>query len=494
MELKRKTISGVFWSLGQQFSIKIVGFTITILLARILTPAEFGLIAMLSVFISVGNVLMDSGLTSSLIRTKGADQQDYATVFYVNLAGSVLIYFLLFCTAPFVARFYRQEVLSPVLRVYGLIIILNAFFAVQNTILTKEMNFRRQTNIQIPSAIAGGILGIVLAKLGYGVWSLVWMSLFTAFCSTLMHWMASPWRPSRSLNLEKLKYHFGFGYKIALSSILDSIHQNIYVLIIGKFYSVTALGYYSRAEAISQLPVSNISHAISKVTYPMFSEIAEDNAQLKTVYRKIMQQVIFWNAPALIFLSIIAEPLFRLMLTEKWLPAVPYFQILCIAGIMYPLHAYNLNILKVKGRSDLLLRLEVIKKTVSVIGILSVFSFGIYGLLYFQLLFNFFGYYINSGYSGKLINYPTMEQVADLLPILAMAAVTGLCSYFLDVCLTGLLQLKDWSRMLISGLFYALLYLFMSNLFRLTAITDFKQLIKKNDPGNQTISSKSRRL
>ena len=479
MELKRKTISGVFWSLGQQFSIKIVGFVITILLARILAPAEFGLIAMLSVFISVGHVLMDSGLTSSLIRTNGADQKDYSTVFFVNLTGSILIYFLLFFIAPLVAQFYRQEVLSAVLRVYGLIIILNAFFAVQNTILTKEMNFRKQTNIQIPSAIAGGLMGVILAKMGYGVWSLVWMNLFTALCSTLIHWMTSPWRPSWSINREKLKYHFGFGYKVALSSIIDSIHQNIYVLIIGKFYSVTALGYYSRAEAISQLPISNISFAINKVTYPMFSEIAGNNAQLKTVYRKIMQQVIFWNAPSLIFLSIIAEPLFRFLLTEKWLPAVPYFQILCIAGIMYPLHAYNLNILKVKGRSDLLLKLEVIKKTISLIGILSVIRFGIYGLLYFQLLFNFLGYYINSHYSGKLINYPTMKQVADLLPILGMAALTGLCCYFLDAYLAGSLHLKDWSRMLLSGTFYALTYLFMSNLFRLTAITDFKQLIAK---------------
>lgn len=479
MELKGKTVSGVFWSLAQQFSIRIVGFVMTILLARLLAPAEFGLIAMLAVFVSVGHVLMDGGLTSSLIRTNAADQKDYSTVFYFNLAGSLLIYLLLFFSAPLIAGFYRQEVLSAVLRVYGLIIILNAFFAVQNTILTKEMNFRKQTNIQIPSSIAGGILGLILAKMGYGVWSLVWMNLFTACCSTVLHWIVSPWRPSLAIDSGKLKYHFNFGYKIALSSILDSIHQNIYVLIIGKFYSATALGFYSRAEAISQLPVSNISYAINRVTYPMFSEIVNDNEKLKNVYRKIMQQVIFWNAPALIFLSIIAEPLFRFMLSEKWLPAVPYFQILCIAGIMYPLHAYNLNILKVKGRSDLLLRLEVIKKCISVLGILSVIPFGIYGLLYFQLLFNFLGYYLNSRYSGKLINYPTMEQVADLLPILGMACITGLLCYLLDAYLAGSLHLKDWLRMLISGSFYALTYLFISNMIRLTAIIDFKQLISK---------------
>lgn len=477
MELRKRTIIGVCWSLGQQFSIKILSFAITVFLARILAPAEFGLIAMLAIFVSIGHVLMDAGLTSSLIRTPETEQKDYTTVFYFNLGVSLLIYLLLFFIAPVVARFYGQEALTAILRVYGIVIILNALFAVQNTILTKEMNFRKQTQLQIPAVILGGLTGIILAKMGYGVWSLVWMNLCNAFFTVLLFWQFSPWRPSFSMDVQRLKFHFNFGYKIALSSILDSLHQNIYTLIIGKFYPLNTLGLYARAEAMSQLPIVNLSYAINKVTYPMFSEIAEDTAKLKMIYRKIMQQVIFWNAPMLIFLSIIAFPLFRFLLGDKWLPAVPYFQLLCLAGIIYPLHAYNLNILKVKGRSDLLLRLEMIKKIVSLLGIISVISFGIYGLLYFQLCFNFLGYYLNSLYSGKLINYPTKEQVADLLPMLAIAGITGAGSYFLDRSIAHYIKPNEGWRIGMTGLIYSSTYLFTSALFKVSALTEFKQLI-----------------
>jgi O-antigen/teichoic acid export membrane protein len=477
MSLKIKTISGILWSLGQQFIIKIIGFLIMIVLARILAPAEFGLIAMLSLFIAIGNSLMDSGLGSSLIRTNDADNRDYSTVFYFNLGGSILIYFLLYLVAPLISGFYHQPELIKVIRVYAVIIIINAFYSVQSTLLVKDMNFRLQTNIQVPAAIGGGILGIIMAKMGYGVWSLVWMSLFNSFLSTVMHWTFSKWRPDFIIDKARFKQHFNFGYKMALSGLIETIHQNLYTLIIGRLYSVTQLGLYSRADQVSQLPISNISAAISKVTFPMFSEIAQDNARLKMVYKKMMQQVIFWNAPILIYLCIVAEPLFIFLLTDKWLPAVPYFQILCLAGIIYPLHSYNLNILKVKGRSDLILKLEIIKKTMSVIGIISVIPFGIYGLLYFQLLFNCIGYYINSIYSGRSINYPATEQIADILPTLVLSAAAGLLCYFTDQFLVNFLNLNALSRILIDGIMYAGTYLMLSNLIQLTAITDFKHLI-----------------
>ncbi|TDQ76393.1 lipopolysaccharide biosynthesis protein [Sphingobacterium yanglingense] len=479
MTLKEKTISGVIWSVGQQFGSKLISFSITIVLARILTPAEFGLIAMLSVFISIGNTLLDSGLTSSLIRTTDADQKDFSTVFYFNLIGSTILYFILYFCAPLISSFYHQQVLTSIIRVYSLIFILNAFFGVQNTRLVKEMRFKTQTNIQIPSSLAGGILGIILAKTGYGVWSLVWMSLFTTFLSTILHWIYSDWRPVLIFDKTSFNRHFHFGYKMTLSGVLDTLYQNIYTLIIGKFYSATQLGYYSRADSISQLPTANISAAVNKVTYPMFSEISHNNVQLKRVNKKVMQQVIFWNAPILIFMSATAQPLFSFLLTDKWLPAVPYFQILCIAGVMQPLHAYNLNILKVKGRSDLFLKLEVIKKALSVIGILSVIPFGIYGLLYFQLSFNFIGFYINTIYSGKMINYPVKEQIFDILPTIILSLFIGISTYLLDSFLVDSFNINNLTRIIISALFYALTYLSISNLINLTAIKDFKQLILK---------------
>jgi len=468
----------MLWSIWQQLSGKLIGFSISIFLARILEPAEFGLIAMLSIFIAVGNILLDGGLTASLIRTTDADQKDLSTIFYFNLAGSTFLYLLLFLSSPLIADFYNQPLLKAVVRVYGLILILNAFFGVQSTLLIKELKLKKQTNIQIPAAICGGILGIVLAKMGYGVWSLVWMGLCTSFLSTAMHWIYSSWRPSLVFDKQCFKKHFNFGYKMTLSGILDTIYQNIYLIIIGKYFSAVQLGFYSRAETISQLPISNISAAVNKVAYPMFAEISNDVVQLKNVYKKLMQQVLFWNAPVLILLCVVAEPLFRFLLTDKWLPSVPYFKILCISGIMYPLHSYNLNILKVMGKSALFLKLEIVKKVLSVAGILSFISFGIYGLLYFQLFFNFVAYYINSIYSGELIHYPVKEQIEDILPILALAGSIGVACYFLDLLLAQLF-IPDLIRIMIIGTCYALFYYAFSQLVKLTAMRDFKQLILK---------------
>ncbi len=477
MSLKAKTLAGLSWSFAEQFSEKFIGFFISIILARLLLPSEFGLIALLTVFVSIGNSLMDSGLASSLIRTSDASQKDYSTIFFFNLCGSIVIYALLYFLAPLIAAFYRQPALIDIIRVYSLSFIINAFFSIQNTRLTKKMNFRIQTAIKIPSVTAGGIAGILLAKLGYGVWSLVWMNLCNSLVSTVLHWVYSGWRPALLFDRESFRKHFVFGYKMTLSGLLETLYSNIYVIIIGRYYSTSQLGFYSRADSISQLPVGNLSVAINKVSYPMLASISSENQRLKQVYRQLLQQVIFWNAPLLIFLSVIAEPLFRFLLTEKWLPAVPYFQILCIAGIMYPLHAYNLNILKVKGRSDLILKLEIVKKILSVAAIISVIPFGIYGLLYFQLAFSLGGYFINSAYSGKLIDYPVREQIEDIYPAMMLAAFTGYLCYLFDAYLLSTGNMPDLGRIMLTGILYFLTYLGASYLLKLSAIADFKHLI-----------------
>lgn len=479
MGLKEKTISGLIWTFIQQFSVQLISFGITIILARILLPAEFGLIAMLTVFIGIGNSLLESGLTSSLIRSSDAGQEDYSTVFFFNLAGSIILYGIVYLLAPLVSSLYHQQVLATVLRVYALSFIINAFFSVQNARLTKAMNFRLQMAIQIPSVLAGGLLGLFLALRGYGIWSLVWMSLAQSFFSTVMHWIYSGWLPDLVFSYSSFKRHFHFGYKMTLTGLLEIIYKNIYVLIIGRYYSATQLGFYSRAESLSQLPIANISAILNKVTYPMFAAIHDDDVKLKMIYKKLMQQVIFWNAPVLIFLALIAKALFVFLLTDKWLPAVPYFQLLCLAGIMYPLHAYNLNILKVKGRSDLILKLEVIKKGFCVVGILCAIPFGIYGLLYFQLLFNFLGYYINSLYSGKLIDYYIREQIIDIAPVILAAVFAGIIVYLADRLYLSSFALPDILTIFCDGLLYLFIYLVLSTALRLAPIHDFKQLILK---------------
>lgn len=479
MSLIKKTMSGLLWTFIQQFSIQLIGFGVTVILARILLPEEFGLIAMLTVFISMGNTLLDSGLASSLIRSSDLTQKDYSTVFFFNLGGSILIYWIVYFIAPLIASFYNHDVLTIILRVYSIGFIINAFYSVQNARLTKEMNFKIQMTIQIPSVLIGGLLGVFLAIKGFGVWSLVWMNLFQSFLSTVLHWMYSGWRPSLVFDRVSFNKHFNFGYKMTITGLMDLLYKNIYTLIIGKYYSVVQLGFYSRAESVSQLPISNISAVINKVTYPMFASIVNDKEKLKSVYKTLMQQVLFWNAPVLIFLAMIGGPLFTFLFTEKWSAAVPYFQILCLSGIMYPLHSYNLNILKVNGRTDLLLKLETIKKSICIIGILCIIPFGIYGLLYFQLFFNFLSYYINSIYSGKLIGYPISEQIIDITPTIATSLIVGIFCYGIDIMILKTFSLFNITRIVIDGLFFFILYIGSSTLLKLTPILDFKQLILK---------------
>ncbi|MGO4292720.1 lipopolysaccharide biosynthesis protein [Chitinophaga sp. RAB17] len=479
MSLQQKTISGIFWTFSQQFSVQLINFIVQIVLARLLLPSEFGLIAMLTVFIGIGNSLMDSGLTTSLIRTGEPDQRDYSTVFFMNLIGSAVVYAILFLTAPFIALFYKQDLLTNIIRVYMISIIIRGFVGVQTARLTKEMNFRIQMLMQIPSVIIGGIVGIVLARAGYGVWSLVWMELTQSFLFTIQHWFRTGWYPEWIIDKEKLKHHFKFGYKITLSGLLNTLFNNIYNLVIGKYFSATQLGFYNRADMIRMLPVQNVSTALNKVTYPMFAAIQNDNVKLKMAYKKLMLQVIFWITPAMIFLGIIAEPLFRFLLTEKWLPIVPYFRILCVSAALYPLQVYNLNILYVKGRSDLFLRLEIIKKIIIALGILCSLPFGIYGLLYVQIVISVISFYINTFYSGRMIDYSIKEQVRDIIPTFVLAIAIGFIAYYLDHFAVSYLRANDIFRIAGIGLAYLGIYLCAGYYLRMPAITDFRQLILK---------------
>jgi len=480
MSLREKALTSSFWAFLQQFSTQAIGFVVSIVLARLLLPEEFGLIGMIAVFMGIGGVLMNAGLGSSLIRTKNLNQEDYSTVFFFNLGGSILIYIIVFLLAPFVANFYNQEILTNLLRWYALTFIINAFSIIQVTRLTKLMDFKTQMIVAVPSLIISGSLAIYMAYAGYGVWSLVVLALVQSFASTLQLWYWSKWRPSLIFSKEKFKKHFNFGYKLTLSGIIDTVFTNIYVIIIGKFFPASQVGFYNRADSLKQLPVSNISAVIGKITYPLFSEIQDDNERLKKIYKKILQMIIFILAPILIVLAVLAEPLFRFLFTEKWLPAVPYFQILVVAGILYPLHTYNLNILNVKGRSDLFLRLEIIKKTIVLIVLIIAFQFGIYGLLYGSVFTSIVAFFINTHYSGRFINYATLEQIKDIYPIILLSLFTGFIVYILDrfvlidVCC-------DFIRLALGAIIAAIVYLFTAYIFKFESLTEINILIKNKD-------------
>jgi teichuronic acid exporter len=478
MSLKQKALSGMFWTLIQQFSTQGIGFVVSIVLARLLLPEQFGLIAMLGIFVGLGTSLLESGLSLSLIRTTNPDLEDYSTVFFFNLIGSFIVYAIVYFCAPFIADFYHQPQLVRITRWYCLIFIANSLSSIHYTRLTKQMLFKKELTITVPSLILSSIVGITMAYSGYGVWSLVATGLTQSFAVAVQMWIRSDWRPVLGFNKEKFKYHFHYGYKLTLSGMLDTLFTNVYVIIIGKYFAPTQVGFYNRADALKQLPVSNISVVLNKVTFPLFAEVKDDDARLKDIYRKIMQMVLFFVAPILLIMSALGEPLFRFLFTEKWVPAVPYFQILCWAGILYPIHAYNLNILKVKGRSDLFLKLEIIKKIMIVIVIAASLSYDIYGLLYSGIITSVFAFFINTYYSGKFINYTSWHQIVDIVPTLLLASITGANVYYMDWWM-GYHLFSDFIRLLLGATTGTLLFLVLSILFKLQAVHELTNIIKK---------------
>lgn len=425
MSLKKQTLSGIIWTFTDTFVLRGLSFFASIILARLLGPTEFGLIGMISVFIAIGTSLVDSGLSASIIRTQNADDRDYSTVFYLNLMMSLLVYILLFFAAPWIADFYGQDILTPIIRLYCLSFVFSAFSAIQTAMLNREMQFKKIMQYNIPGTVIGVLVGVGMGYLGYGVWSIVWMYLSTQLIHALVLWYFSSWSPSITFSKAKLKYHYGFGYKLMLSGLLDTVFRNIYNVIIGKFFSVQSLGYYERANSFNLYPVTILTTIIGKVSYPLLSKIQDQKERIASVYRQLIQFSFFVIAPLMLGAAALARPLFLLVLGEQWLPAVPFFQILCLSGMFYPIHAFNINVLKVYGRSDLFLKLEVIKKTIVTASILIAFQFGIFGLVWSSVFTSIVALLINTHYSSRMIEYTTWQQVQDILVTLAKAGATA---------------------------------------------------------------------
>lgn len=473
--LHHQTITGIVWNfLEQLFRVGIQTIT-TIILAWFLLPEDFGLMAMITVFFAISSSLVDSGFSQALIRKKEISQIDYSTVFYTNLALGFFIYLLLFASAPLIASFYNEPRLTVLVRVVGLVVIINSFQLVQVADLTRKLNFKVQLKVTLPSAIFSGIVAIFMATMGFGVWSLVAQMLLSSFAATVLYWEINRWRPSKDFSLRSFNEMFDFGSKLLASGLIDTAFQNIYVIVIGKLFSATLVGYYFFAQKIQQLVVTQLTSAVQKVTYPALSTIQDDNTTLKAFYRRIIQIVTYVVFPCMIALAVLAKPLFSLILKEDWLPSVPYLQLLCFVGLLYPLHSINLNILKVKGRSDLFLYLEIIKKLMIAIVILISVQFGIFGILIGQIITSALAYIPNSYFSIKLIDYSIKEQFHDFVPTLLLAVTMGVFMYALGLFLSidGLMYFLTIS---ISG---ATFYVSTNYLLKMPAQALMLEIVKK---------------
>jgi len=476
MSLKRKAIGGVVWTVIDTFVLRGLSLVATIILARWLGPEEFGLVGMIAVFIAIGTSITDSGLSSSLIRTKNADDSDFSTVFLLNLGVSLAVYLVLFFAAPFIAIFFKQSVLTNLVRVYCLSFIFSAFSAVQLARLNTTMQFKKITQLNLPGTVVGTLVGLAMGYFGLGVWSIVGMYLVSQLVKSISLWTSSSWRPSFKYSKEKAKYHYGFGYKLMLSSLLNTIFQNIYNIIIGRFYSARELGFFERSKSFNEYPVTTITSVISKVTFPILASLQDEKERISFVYKKLMQLTFFITAPLMLGASAIAEPLFTLVLGKQWLGAVPYFQILCLAGMFYPIHAFNLNVFKVYGRSDIFLKLEIIKKILISIGLLIGFQFGVIGLVWSSVITNYLALFVNTHYSAGIINYSSKDQFLDMLPTLIMS-----CAMFLIISLSlGYFDnLHLFMQIILAVLIGLASYLIMSKIFKTAPLIYLLTLVKE---------------
>jgi len=402
-----------------------IQFFVGVILARLLDPSAFGLIGMLAIFIAISQSIIDSGFGNALIRKKDCSNEDFSTVFYFNIIVSFFLYGLLYISAPYIAKFYNQPLLILLLRVLGLGIILNAFGLIQRVIFTKNVNFKAQTQVSFVASILSGLTAVYFAYSGYGVWALVILTLTRFGLISLFFWIKSSWRPVAVFSKLSFFEMFGFGSKLLLSGLLHTVFVNLNQLVIGKFFSPEILGYYSKAEEFKNLPSQNLNNVISRVSFPMLARLQDDQQELFNSYVLIIRNTMFISFLFLLGLSAIAENLILLLLGQSWIKSAVYLQLLCFIGMLYPLHSLNLNMLKVKGRSDLFLRLEVIKKFMAIPILVFGVLFGIEILIIGAFINSCISFYLNSFWSGRLIGYTWKAQLNDVFPSFYFAIVVS---------------------------------------------------------------------
>lgn len=423
MTLKQKTVSGLIWSFIDSIAGQGITFIVGIILARLLSPKEFGLIGMLTIFIALSQSFIDSGFRQALIRKQNCTQADYSTVFYFNVVVGVLFYFLLFGFAGSISLFFHEPILRDLTKVLGLSLIINSFTIIQSVLLTKRIDFKLQAKISVIASFISGIISIYMAFNGWGVWSLAALTLIKYTINSLLLWFWNKWKPVGYFSRESFKELFSFGGKLLISGLIDTIYRNLYYLVIGKYFSAVQLGYYTLADQFHSLPATNLQGIIGRVSYPVLAMIQDDAQKLRNAYKKIIRSTMLITFVLMLGMAAVARPMILTLIGEKWEPSVIYLQMLCFVGMFYPLHALNLNMLQVQGRSDLFLRLEIIKKALAVPIFIVGVLWGIKAMILGMMVITLVAYYLNSYWSGRFIGYPFLEQIKDILPSFVLAVI-----------------------------------------------------------------------
>lgn len=428
--LKQKTLHGVGWSAIDAFLGRGITFIVGIVLARLLSPSEYGLIGICVIFNSILEGFVDSGFGASLIRKKNVSNLDYNTMFFVNMAVSILMYALLFFSTPLIAEFFEQPLLTSLIRVTGLVILFDGLSFTQNTILTRNINFKAKAVASLISSIISGLIGITFALTNFGVWALVAQLISKSIFNTIVLWFINKWWPTWDFSIKTLRYMWGFGWKILLTGLIDRTWQQAYQTVVGKFYSPSTLGQYTTSKEYATLFSSGITTIVMKVSYPVLSSIQEDMPRMVAAYRKIIKQTMFVTVICLMLLASISYPLIHVLIGEKWDMAASFLPLICISFTFYPLHSINMNMLKVIGRSDLILKYDILKRLIGIFPIILGIFVGIYPMLISLIFTNIISFFINSWYTGKKLGYTSWMQIKDISTSYLIGSFVGLSIYF----------------------------------------------------------------
>lgn len=469
----KKILKNFIWRFAERSGAQLVTFIVSIVLARILAPEDYGKIALITVFTTIMQVFVDSGLGTALIQKKDADDIDFSSVFFFDFAMCLILYAIMFLAAPFIADFYRDDSLTAIVRVISLTIIISGVKGIQQSYVSRNMLFKRFFYATLGGTIFSAFLGIALAYAGCGVWAIVAQQLSNTAIDTLILWLTVKWRPKKMFSWNRLKGLLSFGWKMLASSLLDTVYTNLRSLIIGKMYSSADLAFYNQGEKFPNVIATNINTSIDSVLLPTMASEQDDHVRVKAMTRRAIKTSTYIMAPLMMGLAFCAEPIVRLVLTDKWLACVPFLRIFCITYMFYPIHTANLNAIKAMGRSDLFLKLEVVKKVVGMTLLLSTMWFGVMAMAYSLLVGTVTGMIINSWPNRKLLNYAYWEQMKDILPGILLAVGMGCC-----VSLVSLLHLSNAVTLLIQIPLGAVIYIGASALLRLDSYEYLMSMVR----------------
>ena len=472
--LKQQTKKGLYWKFAEQFANQGMQFVIGIVMARLLSPSDYGITALPAVFLAVAGIFAGAGFGSAMIRKPELKEEDLSTAFYYSTGVGIIAYFLLFMASPWIADFYNTPVLKPLIRVTALGFLYGPMGTPQNIILQRRLDFKTPAKISVICKIVAGIVGITMAFYGYGVWSLTISAMLAGIVGLCINFYVVRWYPKTGWSKESFKYLWGYGNKLMASQLIDTIYKNITPIVIGKFYSTADLGFYNRARGYASLPSSHATSVLQSVTFPVLSKMQNDDEFLKHNYRRILKTSAFVIFPIMMLLAGLSRPLIIIMITKKWEACIILLQIFCFSSMWYPIHAINLNLLMVKGRSDWFLKLEIIKKIYGIIILASTLPFGLVVFCLGRILSSFIGLIVNTYYTGKLINCGFFIQMNDLAPIFILSLATFLISWGITQIIPNL-----WLQLIIGGIAGSAFYLGMAYLLKMGQLDDVKYMLKR---------------